>query len=121
MYARTEEFTETQQSLAALARLLSHPARIAIIELLAQERTCMSGDIASRLPLSRPTVSQHLQELKRAGAIIGEVDGQRVCYCLNPDYFNRVQPLMRYLFAEVDRYAAIADQNCCKPGGNSDC
>lgn len=121
MYARTEEFTETQQALASMSKLLSHPARIAIIELLAQERTCMSGNIASKLPLSRPTVSQHFQELKRAGAIIGEVDGQRVCYCLNPDYFNRLQPLMRYLFAEVDRYAAGADQSCCKPGDGNIC
>ncbi len=121
MYARTEEFTETQQALAAMAKLLSHPARIAIIELLAQERSCISGNIASKLPLSRPTVSQHLQELKRAGAVIGEVESQRVCYCLNPVFFNRLQPLMRYLFAEVDKYAATADQSCCKPGDDNTC
>ena len=60
MYAKTTEFDEQQQQLAKYAKLLSHPARIAIIQLLASKQTCISGDIANELPLSRTTVSQHL-------------------------------------------------------------
>ena len=69
MHAKTLEFETELQELAQLAKLLSHPARIAIIKLLAEKKTCISGDIAHELPLSRTTVCQHLQELKKASLI----------------------------------------------------
>jgi ArsR family transcriptional regulator, arsenate/arsenite/antimonite-responsive transcriptional repressor len=83
MYAKTVEFEADLQDLALVAKLLSHPARIAIIKLLAEKKTCISGDIANELPLSRTTVSQHLQELKNADLIRGEISGLNVNYCLN--------------------------------------
>lgn len=85
MYAKTTEFDTDLQQLAYYAKLLSHPARITIVRLLAEKKTCISGDIANELPLSRTTVCQHLQELKNADLIKGEISGLNVNYCLNTE------------------------------------
>lgn len=84
-YAKTEGFTKELQDLALYAKVLSHPARIAILKFLADQKQCISGDISDFLPLSRTTVSQHLQELKKAGLIQGHIRGVKINYCLNPD------------------------------------
>ena len=76
-------FNDQQQELASLAKALSHPARIAILQYLASCKTCISGDISDHLPLSRTTVSQHLKELKAVGLIKGEVEGLKMRYCLD--------------------------------------
>ncbi len=82
-YAKTDAFDSDLQYIARIAKALSHPARLAIIKYLAECNSCISGDIANELPLSRTTVSQHLQELKNLGLIEGEIDGVKICYCLN--------------------------------------
>ena len=74
---------EADAKLAELAKALGHPARVAIVRLLARRETCVCGEIVDELPLAQSTVSQHLAQLKRAGLIRGEVDGPRVCYCLD--------------------------------------
>ncbi len=79
---KTESFTTELQLLAKFSKVLSHPARLAILQYLAETKTCISGDISDQLPLSRSTVSQHLNELKELGLIHGEIDGLRVNYCL---------------------------------------
>ncbi|MGI4736744.1 MAG: ArsR/SmtB family transcription factor [Janthinobacterium lividum] len=89
-YAKTAAFTTEQQQLARLAKALAHPARVAIIQLLASKQTCISGDIAAELPLARTTVTQHLQELKALDLIRGEIDGLTVCYCLNTELLRQV-------------------------------
>jgi DNA-binding transcriptional ArsR family regulator len=86
---KKEEFTQKEQDLAALAKALSHPARIAILKLLAQKNECICGEIVDVLPLSQSTVSQHLKELKNAGLIDGNVDGPRSCYCINWKAFEK--------------------------------
>lgn len=106
-YAKTTAFDEAQQDLARFAKALSHPARIAIIQLLAQKKVCVSGDISNELPLSRTTVSQHLQELKALGIIKGEVSGLNVCYCLDYDVIQQMQQLFVALFGTVQ------DSACC--------
>lgn len=85
--------TEQDEQLAALARALSHPARVAIVRHLAERGTCICGEIVSVLPLAQATVSQHLKVLKEAGLVQGEVDGPRTCYCVNPDTVKRFQEL----------------------------
>jgi DNA-binding transcriptional ArsR family regulator len=77
------DFKDCQQELAEYGRILSHPARIAIIQLLAEKKEIKTGDISEYLPLSRPTVSQHLKELRNAGIILGNIDGLKIHYCLN--------------------------------------
>ncbi len=96
-------FNDQQRELASLAKALSHPARIAILQYLASCKTCISGDISDHLPLSRTTVSQHLKELKDLGLIKGEVEGLKMRYCLDKlaiknlgatfeNYFSSIQP-----------------------------
>lgn len=109
MYAKTSEFDLSQQELAQIAKVLCHPARLAIIQLLAQRQECIVGDIAQEFPfLSRTTVSQHLQELKNAGIIQGEIDGVRVCYCLNHAVLSRVAGQFATFFAAIQPGGA-----CC--------
>ena len=81
---KTEQFTESQNDLAIIAKALGHPARIAIMEYLLKVDACICGDIVNELPLAQPTVSQHLKELKNAGIIQGTIEGVSVCYCINP-------------------------------------
>jgi ArsR family transcriptional regulator len=89
----TSVITEADGELAALARALSHPARVAIVRHLATTGTCVCGEIVSVLPLAQATVSQHLKVLKEAGLVQGEVDGPRTCYCVNPETVKRFQSL----------------------------
>lgn len=81
-YTKSELFDDDLQRLASIAKVMSHPARLAILRYLAKCKTCISGDISDEMPLSRTTVSQHLQELKKVGLIKGEIDGLKVNYCL---------------------------------------
>jgi len=79
---KPEVFDNELQELASFAKVISHPARLAILKYLAETKTCISGDISDKLPLSRTTVSQHLKELRDAGMIHGEIDGLKINYCL---------------------------------------
>lgn len=79
---KSEVFDEHLQELARFARAISHPARLAILQYLAETKTCISGDISQNLPLSRTAVSQHLRELKEMGLIHGEIEGLRINYCI---------------------------------------
>jgi ArsR family transcriptional regulator len=79
--------------LARLARALAHPARVRIVRLLARRGECVCGQIVLDLPLAQATVSQHLKVLKEAGIIRGQVDGPRVCYCLDPMALKRLKEL----------------------------
>lgn len=102
MQAKIEHFTPEQQKLSQFSKLVSHPVRIAIIQLLASKKMCISGDISREIPqLNRVTISQHLQELKEFGLIKGEVDGVKVCYCLDTDKFKEFQQHFNQFFNET--------------------
>jgi ArsR family transcriptional regulator len=110
MAARKDnEFPEADQRLADVAKALSHPARIAILRLLAQRGTCICGEIVEGLPLSQSTVSQHLKALKEAGLIRGAIEGPRTCYCLDGRAFNTAAAALATLAAGIKKDAA----NCC--------
>jgi len=83
MEAKTEDFNILIQNAAASAKLLAHPARMAILEFLMSRDVCFSGDISREIPLSRPTIHQHLQALKDAGWIQGSISGSKISYCVN--------------------------------------
>ena len=95
---KKEEFSQKEQDLAAFAKALSHPARIAILKVLAQKNECICGEIVEVLPLAQCTVSQHLKELKNAGLIDGTVDGPRSCYCINWKAFEKFNERIQFSF-----------------------
>lgn len=88
--SKTNVFTAEQNQLAKLAKAMGHPARIAIIEYLLKQESCICKDIVEELPLSQPTISQHLKELKNVGLIQGTIEGNTVCYCLNKSGFEQI-------------------------------
>jgi len=91
--SKATAFQESETTLAAFAKALAHPARVAILQMLSKKQICICGDIVEELPLSQSTVSQHLKELKSAGLISGEVNGACVCYYLNVDQVQKVRSL----------------------------
>jgi DNA-binding transcriptional ArsR family regulator len=104
---KNEEFTQADQELAIVAKALSHPARVAILRLLAVRQACVCGELVDSLPLSQSTVSQHLKELKAAGLIQGEIEGPRTCYCLAPAGWVKARHLLNTLLTEIPP-AAVA-------------
>ena len=101
-YAKTDLFDPKLNSTAGLFKALAHPARIAILQYLAETKVCITGDISDELPLSRTTVNQHLTELKKAGLIRGTVDGAKVNYCLNPGKIKEMIEIASEFFGEID-------------------
>jgi len=98
---KKEEFTQKEQDLAAFAKAIAHPARIAILKVLAQRNECICGEIVEVLPLAQSTVSQHLKELKNAGLIDGSVEGPRSCYCINWKAFEKFNTEFSTLFTTL--------------------
>jgi len=91
---RPVEGKAADEELALLAKALGHPARVQILRLLVRREACVCGDIVDELPLAQSTVSQHLKVLKEAGLIRGEIDGPRVCYCVEPRVMRRLKALV---------------------------
>lgn len=99
--AKTQEFTKTDAWVADIAKALSHPARIKILKILKEMNVCMCGDIVEQLPLAQATVSQHLKELKRVGLIQGDIEGPKVCYCVNDQTLQKAKKELDKLFSIV--------------------
>ena len=99
--AKTQEFTQEDIWMADVAKALSHPARIRILKILTQMDSCMVGDIVDLLPLAQATVSQHLKELKRVGLIQGEIDGPKICYCVNNKNLSKAKSALDKLFSKI--------------------
>lgn len=104
--SKSDEFTVKDNRLAKYAKALSNPARVAILRLLIKRQACICGDIVDELPLSQSTVSQHLKELKEAGLIKGDIDGAKVCYCIDEAEWAIAQRVLNELFESY------------KPGGS---
>lgn len=91
---RPVEGREADDDLVSLAKALGHPARVQILRLLVRRSACICGDIVEELPLAQSTVSQHLKVLQKAGLIRGDVDGAKVCYCIEPRTIRRLKALV---------------------------
>lgn len=87
----------TAEELARLAWAVAHPARVRIVRLLLNRSACLCGEIVDELPLAQSTVSQHLKILKESGLVQGEVDGPKVCYCINPAKLRELKALIANL------------------------
>ena len=99
-------FNEEQNQLAVFAKAFAHPARIAIIQQIIKNKSCIVGTLMDVLPLSQSTISQHLKELKNIGIIKGEIEGPSICYCIDEENWNNARKMLNKFFSEIDR-------NCC--------
>jgi DNA-binding transcriptional ArsR family regulator len=105
---KNSQFSKKTNLVSAYAKALSHPARIAILNLLIKKKACICGDIVDELPLSQSTVSQHLKELKKVGLIKGDISGVKVCYCIDEVEWKKAQKMIQELF---ESYQSLT--SCC--------
>ncbi len=105
---KTEDFTVKDNRIANYAKALAHPARVAILQILIHTKECICGDIVDDLPLAQSTVSQHLKELKDAGLIKGNIDGAKVCYCINEAEWETAKAYFNNLFDSF-----VGGNKCC--------
>ncbi len=95
---KSQLFDASQNQIAGFAKAFAHPARIAIIQELVKRNSCVCGELVGVLPLSQSTISQHLKELKQSGLLKGEVEGPRVCYCINQENWQSAKAIFGELF-----------------------
>jgi DNA-binding transcriptional ArsR family regulator len=103
---KTQIFTNRQNQLADIFRVLAHPGRIAILQFISRREACICNDIVEEIGLAQPTISQHLKELKSIDLIHGEIEGKKVCYCINLAKWKEVQELLNSFFNKTKF-------NCC--------
>lgn len=109
MLNKKQAFEGSLIEFAEFARVMSHPARIAILKTLAEKQMCICGDIVEVLPLAQSTVSQHLKELKNMGLIRGEIEGVKSCYCLDWERLDYFFNLFHAQFTQLKEF-----QSHCK-------
>ena len=105
---KIELFSKELQTMSSIFKALGHPARLAILQYLAETKTCISGDISDQLPLSRTTISQHLKELKTAGLIQGEIEGIKTHYCLCNSKISEYKKMLDAFLSDI----SSLDLNC---------
>ena len=107
---KSEIFSDKQNEIARIAKVLGHPARISILEYLIKSNTCICGDLVEEIGLAQPTISQHLKELKNAGLIQGTIEGTSVCYCIDAEKWTAIQNTLNLFF---DQNLTCAKTDCC--------
>lgn len=103
---KTQIFTDTQNNIATLCKILGHPARIAILQYISNQQSCICNDLVEQIGLAQATISQHLKELKKIDLIQGEIEGKKMCYCINIKQWNKVKQ-------QLDTFFITTKQNCC--------
>ncbi|GAB5473984.1 MAG: metalloregulator ArsR/SmtB family transcription factor [Maribacter sp.] len=103
---KTQIFNKRQNQLAVIFKVLANPARIAILQYISSQKACICNDIVDEIGLAQPTISQHLKELKSIGLIAGEIEGKKVCYCIDLKKWKEVQSLLNSFFDKTKF-------NCC--------
>lgn len=103
---KTQIFNSKQNQLATIFKVLAHPARIAILQYVSTQPSCICNDIVEEIGLAQPTISQHLKELKSIDLIEGEIEGKKVCYCINLKKWKEIQELLNAFFNKTKF-------NCC--------
>lgn len=103
---KSQIFSPEQNELAAFAKVLGHPARVAILEYITKQQSCICNDLVEEIGLAQATISQHLRELKNIGIIHGTIEGTSVCYCINPEKWLEMQQKLVMLFSNINK-------SCC--------
>lgn len=100
----TYPLSQDDQRLAKMLKALGNPIRFRIMHILAERKTCITGEIVDLTDLAQSTVSQHLKVLREAGLIIGDIEGPATCYCLDDNG-------IRWLKTKIDLWLP----ECCQP------
>ncbi|RIV46504.1 MULTISPECIES: ArsR/SmtB family transcription factor [Flagellimonas] len=103
---KTYMFTTKQNDLAKIAKVLAHPARVAILEYISKQDACICTDLVDIIGLSQPTISQHLNEIKKIGLLKGTFEGKNLCYCIDQERWEELQQTFHLFFSNINR-------NCC--------
>lgn len=105
---KTEMYTDEQNKLASLLKVLGHPARIAILQYIIDQKSCICNDLVDELGLAQATISQHLKELKNIGIIQGSIEGKSVCYCIEEKVWSQFQDEFNAFFNQE-----VKVNKCC--------
>ena len=105
---KSEIFTDEQNKLATLFKVLGHPARVAIIQHIIKQNACICTDLVDELGLAQATISQHLKELKSIGIIQGSIEGKSVCYCIDEKVWASIQKEFSNFFNQN-----VKIEKCC--------
>lgn len=97
---KSEIFSTEQNRIASFAKAFAHPARVAILQHLFKSNTCICGDLVNIIGLAQPTISQHLKELKNLGLIKGNIEGVKVCYCIDQEKWGEMSSLLTGFFSQ---------------------
>jgi len=103
---KTQIFDDRQNELAQFFKILGHPARIAIIEYISTQESCICNDLVEEIGLAQATISQHLKELKSIGLLKGEIEGKSMCYCIDIERWNALQH-------HLNQFFNTTKNNCC--------
>ena len=104
--SKTHMFSAPQNELAAIAKVLAHPARVAILQFISQQEGCICTDLVDEIGLAQPTISQHLKEIKKVGLLKGTFEGKNLCYCIDTERWKTIQLMFSVFFENIQ-------QNCC--------
>ena len=104
---KSEIFTAQQNEIATIAKVIGHPARVAILQHLFKMNTCICGDLVEEIGLAQPTISQHLKELKNIGVIKGSIEGTSVCYCIDQEKWSIIKSIFFHFLGQKNI------DNCC--------
>lgn len=105
---KTEIFSDEQNRLSSLFKVLAHPARIAVLQYIINQKTCICNDLVAELGLAQATISQHLKELKSIGIIQGTIEGKSVCYCIDENLWKKFQEEFNMFFNQE-----VSTKQCC--------
>ena len=104
--SKTHIFSLQQNELAQVAKVLAHPARIAILEYISRQEGCICNDLVDEIGLAQPTISQHLNEIKKIGLLQGTYEGKNLCYCIDQERWLQLQQAFHNFFSNINL-------NCC--------
>lgn len=105
---KSDIFTEEQNKLSALFKVLGHPARVAILQYIIGQNACICNDLVEELGLAQATISQHLKELKSIGIIKGTIEGKSVCYCIDEKVWDNIRLEFNNFFNQN-----VKQNTCC--------
>lgn len=100
--SKTQLFNAEQNEIARVAKVLAHPARVAILQYISRQVACICSDLVEETGLAQATISQHLSELKKIGLLRGNFQGKNLCYCIDRDRWEALQDLFRTFFTKIE-------------------